>query len=194
MLDPIIKERVNILEPQYRDFVLGDEPVTIAGEFARSYNLDELKSAVLENGIILFLLFFFNKPDLENLFIEEYGLDAGEASSLVEAIIMSLPESIRTAQEETRKQIFNKQEPATPNISVENITNPNEVGNITPKILEEFMRKGVSEPEIDVIKSNLEHYLSNPATSEDKKQLWAEWSKNNTFGLQLGLNTEGSKS
>lgn len=107
MTNPIIKERLNLLDPNYRKFVLSSVPTTISEVFSETYKLDEIKSIVLENGIVLFLLFFFDRPDLKNYIITDCGLTESEATLLTEGIILALPENIRLSHEKTRQLIFN---------------------------------------------------------------------------------------
>ncbi len=79
MTNPIIKERLNLLEPNYREFVISNIPTTISEVFSETYKLDEIKNIVLENGIILFLLFFFDKSDLKNYIITDCELTESDA-------------------------------------------------------------------------------------------------------------------
>lgn len=107
MTNSIIKERLDLLEPEYREFVLSSVPTTISKVFAETYKLDEIKSIVLENGIILLLLFFFDKPDLKNYIITDCGLTEHDATLLTEAIILAFPENLRLSHKKTRQLIFN---------------------------------------------------------------------------------------
>jgi hypothetical protein len=106
MINPTIKQRLDELEPSYRDFVLSDFPTTIAESFAEAHNFDDIKTVVLENGIVLFLLFFFDKQDLTNFIVSDCELNEKEASLLTTAIIMALPKEIKTAHEQTRDLVF----------------------------------------------------------------------------------------
>ena len=191
MLNSTIKNRIIQLEPSYRDFVLSDIPVATADKFAKAHGLDEIRSAVLENGIMLFLLFFLDKSELKSFLIEECKLNNGDAGLLVEEVIMSLPEDLRAAEELTRKIITETKEGVALVNTPENITDPATVANISPVMLEEKLLNGnVTDEEVSTLKNNLETYLNDANTTIDKKQEWKEWSSTSTLGLQLNLNFE----
>lgn len=184
MLDPIVENRIAELDPNYVDFVFGNESVKATDQYAEINQLNENKSAVLENGVVLFLLFFLDKPDLKDFFTNEGELNAEEAELLVEEVIMSLPDNIKNFHENNRKLIFEnkKAEEESPVI----LSSPE---SLTPKILEDKMRDvNTDENNIKTIKDSLITYLSNQNISDTEKDIWIQWSKNSVFGLQFDLN------
>jgi hypothetical protein len=110
MPNEIIKERINILEPNYRTFVLSNSPSQITRDLAKVHNFDEEKYIVFENGFAMFLLFFINKSELVDYLITDCALKPREAELLAEALTLALPTEIRIVQENTSRLIFNETE------------------------------------------------------------------------------------
>lgn len=108
MPNEILKERINILEPSYRAFVLSQTPSQITSALAKVHHFDEDRYIVFENGFAMFLLFFIDKAGLINYLVSDCKLDHQDAELLAEALILALPPEIRVKQEATSQLIFNK--------------------------------------------------------------------------------------
>ena len=107
MPNEILKERINILEPSYRAFVLSQTPSQIAEALAKAHSFDEDIYIVFENGFAMFLLFFIDKAGLINYLISDCRLNRHDAEMLAEALILALPSEIRLKHEATSQLIFN---------------------------------------------------------------------------------------
>lgn len=94
MVDPIIKERIEALTPDYKGFVLSDFAEVTAAAFGKTLGLDEDKALVMENGIAMFILFFFNKPELIQYLQTDCGLDEYTATSIVSIMLSDLPPKV----------------------------------------------------------------------------------------------------
>ncbi|MDC1205585.1 hypothetical protein N8083_01935 [Candidatus Pacebacteria bacterium] len=92
MTNPAIKQRLAILSPEYRAFILSEYPNVVARTFGESLGFDEIKTTVLENGIVLFLLIFLNKEELIAFIATECHISEKESSELIAAIQQTLPD------------------------------------------------------------------------------------------------------
>ncbi len=106
-----LQERIQELEPLYREYILSDDIAEIAKEFSEVHGFDETNANLLENGIFLFMLFFINKKTLVDFIVKNCRLEQHEAAVLVEAIIMSVPDNIRAMQTKTSLVIFSETDP-----------------------------------------------------------------------------------
>ena len=107
MPNEIIKERLNILEPSYRAFVLSSTPSQITEALSKVHRFDEDRYIVFENGFMMFLLFFIDKTGLINYLVSDCKLDHQDAKLLAAALILALPPEIRFKHEATSQLIFN---------------------------------------------------------------------------------------
>ena len=107
MPNEIIKERVNVLEPNYLSFVLSDSPSQIAKNLAKVHHFDEDTYAVFENGFAMFLLFFIDRAGLVKYLISDCRLKSQDAELLAVALLLALPPDIREQQEVTSQVLFN---------------------------------------------------------------------------------------
>ncbi len=107
MTNKIIKERIDLLELNYRTYLLSNDLSNMAQDFATKHKFDEDTAIVFENGIAMMLMFFIDKQDFVDYLVTECKINNKyDASVLAEAIILSLPENIRSSYETTRNQIF----------------------------------------------------------------------------------------
>jgi len=102
MLDSLIKNRLDLLEPAYRSAILSDLPSTIGSSFAEYYDLDEDKTDALTNAVVLLLLFLLNEQQFIEFVTLECGISRAESQSLYHGIVLALPEPIRADFEETK--------------------------------------------------------------------------------------------
>ena len=108
MPNEIIKERISILAPSYKSFILGDIPQQITTALAKAHDFDEDEYIVFENGFAMFLLFFIDKAGLINYLISDCRLNRHDAEMLAEALILALPPEIKVMHESTSQLIFNR--------------------------------------------------------------------------------------
>ncbi len=95
MYDETITNRINALQPPYREFVLSDMPKIITEEFGELYSLDDARLGALGNAIILLLTFLLDRKQFVEFAQHECALSFTEADALSWGIITSLPEDIR---------------------------------------------------------------------------------------------------
>lgn len=106
MPDKIIQERIQSLNPVYGLYVLGSMPTVIAQTFAENYKLNAAQATALENGIHLLLLFFIDEHGLSDFIAKECNLGLSEARTLTSAIVLALPEDIKTMYKITATEVF----------------------------------------------------------------------------------------
>lgn len=92
MIDPIIETRFKELPPSYQSFVASDFPSDIAEAFALSLKLTSTQIDIFENGLILYLLFFFTQAELVEYIVENTGADLAETTGVISVICKHLPE------------------------------------------------------------------------------------------------------
>jgi len=109
MTNELIKDRINSLETNYKNFVISTTPTEIVNDFANIHKFDEEKTIVLENGFALYLLFFFDENDFVNFIVSECGLRKDEAETLLSGLELSLPEDILQAIRATQQVIFSEE-------------------------------------------------------------------------------------
>lgn len=107
MQDPLVTKRIAELDPTYRAFLFSGMPQIIAGTFSETYTLNEEQDAVLENGFVLYLLFFFTRTELASFIATELPIPKKDASLMSEAMHIALPEDIRTMHEVTAESLSN---------------------------------------------------------------------------------------
>lgn len=91
MNDQLIKERYVNLPEYYRDFLASGFPTEAAQVLGPVANLTPEQTLVLENCIILYLLFFIEREEMASLLFNS-GVDSSEAQALVNAFEESLPD------------------------------------------------------------------------------------------------------
>lgn len=94
MLNSSVSERLSILPTTYKDFLLSDFTFEAAEVFGASLSLDSEKVSSLEDGILLYLLFFLNKESLITYLVDELHIKEKDSQEVVTAIIASLPDYI----------------------------------------------------------------------------------------------------
>ncbi len=114
MQDPIISKRISELDPTYREFLSSGFPQIIAGTFSETYNLNEEQDAVLENGFVLYLLFFLTRTELASFIAAELPIPEKDASLMSQAMHLALPLDIRTLHEATTEAIAKASSVAEP--------------------------------------------------------------------------------
>ncbi len=186
MTNQIIKDRLNILDTEYRNFAASDFAPEVAKIFGEKYQFDEDNLDILENGIMMYLLFFTDKSGLEEFIVKELGFDQKEASLLATAIEMTIPDPVQEAFRNTTNYFF-PPEPEGSVVAV-SITDPKTVSLLTPEMIEEKIKsEPLTNAESNVIKNNLETYLGDKNTDDNIRAMWKNWSENSVFGIQFGL-------
>ena len=101
----LIKDRINDLEPSYREFIVNGSLAEIAQNFITAQNFDEDTGIIFENGLVLFMIFFLSQETFTNYLISDCLLERHDATLLAEAVKLALPSEIRNAFEVTQKAI-----------------------------------------------------------------------------------------
>ena len=106
MIDPIIENRFKELPASYQDFVVSGFPREIAEVFSPSLNLSPDQTDTLENGLILYLLFFFTKHELMEYVVNNTGANALETEDVIFTICKNLPDFANNdTYEQTRQEL-----------------------------------------------------------------------------------------
>lgn len=100
MIDSIVQNRLDSLTKEYKSFVLSNFVSETASHYAIKLRFDEDQSIVLENGLAMYVLLFFNPPEFSDFVSRECNLDSNIASKLVTEILSTLPQQVTTAIEE----------------------------------------------------------------------------------------------
>jgi len=103
MTDSSIAERFKELPDSYRSFVASAYPREVAEVFAPSLNLTPPQIDTLEDGLILYLLFFLNESELVEYVLENTGANVTDTNAVISTICRNLPEfANHDAYEEAR--------------------------------------------------------------------------------------------
>lgn len=90
----IIKQRLAVLTPEYRDFVMSEYPYITTEIFGSQFRLNRDQMIVFENGLMLYLLVFLSKYELEEFLISECQIPIIATVDVVETIIGGLPRTM----------------------------------------------------------------------------------------------------
>jgi hypothetical protein len=101
MKPALVTERLQQLDPGYRNYIQSGMPVVIAETFSQAHQLNEDRALALENGFALYLLFFFNLQTFAEFISTECGLDAHTANLVARAMHQALPSEIQKYCTET---------------------------------------------------------------------------------------------
>jgi hypothetical protein len=105
MEDQAITQRLNILTPEYKEFVLSVFIEEISKVFSSEENFTDRQETLLHNGFSLFLLLFLNVEDLI-LFIEKNcGVPHQKAKEISGVFFASLPEGLLLQQSGANQEI-----------------------------------------------------------------------------------------
>ena len=99
----LIKSRNELLLLPYKDFIYSEFSEITTLFFAEKLKLSEEKRVVFENGLMLYLLLFFNKFDLIEFIIRECSVSVSEGISVTDTISNGLPTEIVKAMNEARQ-------------------------------------------------------------------------------------------
>jgi len=169
MPNEIINQRIEELEPTYRDYILSDEINDIAAEFSEAHGLDEDQATSLETGIFLFLLFFINKDSFTGFIVENCNLEDESAGILTEAILMIIPANIREMHQKTTELVFDDEVPSVDNQDISQDIAETEavIGSLPPlrTMKEDSRHQWAGEPEEIIHTSSQETLLQEPSPS-----------------------------
>lgn len=92
-MDNDIKIRLSLLSPDYKSFVESGFAIETATILGSKEEFDDAQVTIFNNAIILFLLFFFNLPELVSFLASECSTSNEKATLLAGAVINLLPEN-----------------------------------------------------------------------------------------------------
>ena len=95
MPNQIISERMNLFIPEYKSYLLSGAPGEIASVFSEPHSFTPEQTIVLENGFVLYLLFFINLDELAEYIGTECGLGTKESHLLAAGMHNALPEEVQ---------------------------------------------------------------------------------------------------
>jgi hypothetical protein len=104
MLDKIIQDRFNILEPGYTEFVKSNFTTILATQLGEHHKLPTEKTIILSNAIILFLVFLLDLDDFINFIVSGCGVSKDEAGQIAGAVLESMPEHFLAQYHNTEQQ------------------------------------------------------------------------------------------
>lgn len=101
MPETTVQERLLALEPSYREFVTSDFARTAAAQFGVAEDFSDDQILILQNGIMLYLLLFFDLEGLATFIATECDLSADQANVLAAGITATLPDGFPAIHDET---------------------------------------------------------------------------------------------
>jgi hypothetical protein len=135
MYEEIIKNRIKQLSPEYQKFVVGDFVDATTRTYSEAFNLDEERSAIFENGLMLYLLMIINQQKLIEFMCEECDFTLENAQIIVTDIIANLPPSLVYAINQSYEELNTiTSEPAIPSPQEPIPQNQNRVVPITSNL------------------------------------------------------------
>lgn len=157
MNDSTIEQRLSQLEPEYRTFVESDFVPTTAVTLGTTEGFSDHQQDVLENAILLYLLFFVTQEELTQFISSECNTPLATATDITGGIIASLPpgfsEMQRTAYENlhpsesttsqtpSESPVVNQTPPAPPVAEPAPATPPPATANIPVRTMEGDMEE-----------------------------------------------------
>lgn len=87
-----LKERISDLPPTYTALVAGDMPARVAAEVAAELGFTAAQAKVLREAVIFTMLFYFQKPELEQYLKNELKVSEQFAYDVAKLLIQLLPE------------------------------------------------------------------------------------------------------
>ncbi len=91
MENELIQERLSLLGEEYKTFLGSDYLSTLTESLSVSENLTPEETTYLQNGIVLFLLFFIDAERLKNFIAKNCNREE-EAAGMVEVIMQAMPD------------------------------------------------------------------------------------------------------
>jgi len=108
MPQEIIKERLLALTPEYKEFIFSGYPEMTATVWGNSLGLEPHQIDIFENGIVFYLLIFFDEIDLMRFFVVNCQLSITDAVQVVKDIIDALPEEMTRTIENIYLELLKK--------------------------------------------------------------------------------------
>jgi hypothetical protein len=100
MIDPAIKNRIELLSPAYQEFVKSDFARELARSLGEVDKFDEDRIAILSNGIMLYLLLFLDFTELIKFISSDCTVTTDHATRLAGAVVASLPDDFHKMHQE----------------------------------------------------------------------------------------------
>ncbi len=94
MSPQLIQERVAQLSTEYREFVLGNFVDATVRAYAKAFAMENDARDVFENGLMLYLLLFFDQAAWTDFIIDECGFKPSLAARIVTDITETMPPSL----------------------------------------------------------------------------------------------------
>lgn len=70
-------------------------------------------------------------------------------------------------------------------LPVEVFKNSDMVEHLTPAMIEQRMKNGISKSDLQEIKKNVENHITSPSASASATAMWTRWQNNTTYGAQF---------
>lgn len=105
MSNQLVIDRLNLLLPEYKSYLLSGAPGEIATTFSEPHQFSPEQTIVLENGFVMYLLFFMNIEEFTKYINTECGLPESEASLLAAGMHNALPEQVQSLVVNTQFEI-----------------------------------------------------------------------------------------
>ncbi len=117
-MDPLIQQRLSILNPEYATLVQSDFADTAAIQFGTPHQFDEAQVGILSNAITLYLLCFLDFSAFAEFIATECDLPLEDATTLAHGIVATLPEGFTTLHDEAIQQLLTAAAATQPQVSV----------------------------------------------------------------------------
>lgn len=98
MNNDLIQERIKILTPDYRDFIINSSIDEIVKIIAQEERLSEEQTELFSTGVGLFMLCFFDIDETINFIHSQAGVEKEIVRPMFGAVLGTLPEEIVAAQ------------------------------------------------------------------------------------------------
>jgi hypothetical protein len=160
MPQTILIDRFNLLSPEYQEILTSDFPQASAQIFAEMLSLDVRKTTILENGFVLYLLFFLDRDGFTHFLITNCDVTPKQAEDVTKIIIDDLPPRFIEAQHEAYTN-FTKSDSSD---QLLNDTNRVKVLKGTPLYKVRFYQYLQKQEAVESLTSK---YLKNPEQESD---------------------------
>ena len=105
MPEELIQSQIESLYPSYRKFVESEFAAQATLAFSEKMEFTQEQRAILENAIVLYLLFFLDKNSFIDFIARNCEVSSDDATLLVNGILTSLPPDLQTMIESSYKTI-----------------------------------------------------------------------------------------
>lgn len=152
----LIKNRIESLTPEYRDFVMSDFSDAIAANIATTHQLDSDTETALANMIFLYTTLILSEYELTEALVSDCGININHALSITKTIIASIPKEMSDALASTYAELVKSENLVDEKTRRDIITNQTEQKKLAflyvrtnPYLRNLFITKNLDEEKVD---------------------------------------------